>query len=386
MGGPLDGLVVLDLTRLQPGNYATLLLADMGAEVIKVEEPGRGDYIRWTPPMLGGSSAMHEVVNRGKKSITLNLKSERGPELLGRLAADADVLIESFRPGVLDRLGTGYSELSQINPALVYVAITGYGQDGPYKDRAGHDINYLAYSAVLGSGGERDGAPALPSVQIADLSGAMMAVIGALGGLHQRAATGKGSMVDVGMMDVAISWLALHLAPWFAGESPLRRGAGYLNGGFAFYRVYRCADDKYLSVGAIEPQFWSALCSTLDRQDLLSEQFSPGTHEVLEGIFLTKTRDEWVSMFEQTEACVAPVNDFEEMAADPQVIARKMITGAPRPDAPGWKSLGAPVKIPGMTTEDSLPAPGLGEHNGQIYERIGISADDLDALGAQGAI
>ena len=391
MSGPLEGLVVLDLTRLQPGNYATMVMGDLGADVIKVEEPGRGDYVRWTPPMVGEMSAMHRVLNRNKRSVTLNLKKPEGADLLMKMVAGADVLIESFRPGVMDRLGVGFERLSEHSPGLVYAAITGYGQDGPYKDRAGHDLNYLAYGGVLGTGGPKDGPPTLPSVQIADLSGAMMAVIGVMGALYRRNVTGKGDFIDVGMMDVAISWLALHVGPWFAGAPQLQRGQGYLNGGFPFYRVYECSDGKHISVGALEPQFWSALCNALELPELIGDQFTDEArrdevHKILEEKFLSKTRDEWSALLSELDTCVAPINDFEEMAIDPQVVARQMMAPAPIDGAPSWKDLGVAVKLKRNPGSLNLPAPGLGEHNDEVYGHLGLGADEIASLSSAGVI
>jgi crotonobetainyl-CoA:carnitine CoA-transferase CaiB-like acyl-CoA transferase len=391
MSGPLEGLRVLDLTRLQPGNYATMVLGDLGADVVKVEEPGRGDYVRWTPPMVGESSAMHQVLNRNKRSVTLNLKKPEGAGLLMRLAAKADVLIESFRPGVMERLGVGYEKLAEANPGLVYAAITGYGQTGPYRDRAGHDINYIATAGILGTTGPAGGPPVLPSVQIADLSGAMMAVIGLLAALWRKTSSGRGEFVDVSMMDVSLSWLALHLAPWFAGAPQLERSSGYLNGGFPFYRTYECADGKFISVGALEPQFWAALCTAIGHVDLISEQYAPEArraeiHAILEETFRAKPRDEWVAALSGLDTCVAAVNDFTEMAADPQVQARGIVTEVPRPGAESWKDLGVAVALLNNPGAIRIPAPGLGEHNTEIYSEIGLEPAELEKLSAAGVI
>lgn len=389
--GPLEGLRVLDLTRLQPGNYATMVMGDLGADVIKVEEPGRGDYIRWTPPMAGSMSAMHLVVNRNKRSITLNLKKPGASGLLLRLAEKSDVLIESFRPGVMDRLGVGYQRLAQANPRLVYAAITGFGQDGPYRDRVGHDINYVGLAGILEKTGSPEGPPVLPSVQIADLSGAMMAVIGVLAAVYRRNATGRGDFVDVSMMDVSLSWLALHLAPWFAGQPEMGRGAGYLNGGFPFYRVYECADGKYLSVGAIEPQFWSALCRATGHEELIDEQMAPPErraeiHRMFEETFRSKPRDEWVEALAPLEVCVAPVNDFEEMSRDPQVGAREMLVEQEVPELGAWRTLGPAVRLQDNPGSVARPAPALGEHNAEVYSEIGVDAAGLEKLAAGGVV
>lgn len=388
--GPLEGLRVLDLTRLQPGNYATMVLSDLGADVIKVEEPGRGDYVRWSPPMVGSMSAAHLVLNRNKRSVTLNLKKPEGPELLLKLVENAGVLIESFRPGVMDRLGVGYQRLAEVNPGLVYAAITGFGQDGPYRDRAGHDINYIAVGGILEKTGPAGGPPVLPSVQVADLSGAMMAVIGVLAAVYRKNSTGRGEFVDVSMMDVALSWLALHLAPWFAGVPEISRGAGYLNGGYPFYRVYECADGKYLSVGALEAQFWSALCGATGHEELIAEQFASGErmaeiHQIFEETFRSKPRDEWVEALSSLDTCVAPVNDFEEMARDEQVIARKMLVEQELPEGT-FRTLGPALHLLNSPGAVRLPAPGLGEHNADVYGEIGISEENLAALSANGVI
>lgn len=391
MTGPLEGLRVLDLTRLQPGNYATMVMGDLGADVIKVEEPGRGDYVRWSPPMVGSMSAAHLVLNRNKRSVTLNLKKPEGPGLLIRLAETADILIESFRPGVMDRLGVGYERLSEANPKLVYAAITGYGQDGPYRDRVGHDINYLAAGGVLDKMGQEGGPPVLPSVQIADLSGAMMAVIGVLAALYRAQASGKGEFVDVSMMDVSLSWLALHIAPWFAGQPQLERGAGYLNGGFPFYRVYECADGKYLSVGALEPQFWQALCTATGHEELISEQMTSQErraeiHQIFEETFRTKPRDEWVEVLASLDTCVAPVNDFDEMARDPQVVARNLLVEHEVGEGGQFRTLGPALRLRNRPGGLERPAPGLGEHNKEVYSDVGVTPTELEDLGASGVI
>ena len=391
MTGPLEGLTVLDLTRLQPGNYATTLMADLGADVIKVEEPGRGDYVRWTPPMMGTVSAAHLVLNRNKRSVTLNLKTEAGVGLLQRLVERADVLIESFRPGVMDRLGVGYEVLCKSKPDLVYAAITGYGQDGPYRSRAGHDINYIGISGVLGATGPADGDPVLPSVQVADLAGAMMAVIGVLAAIVRRNETGQGDFIDVSMMDASLSWLALHLAPWFAGEPTLRRGEGLLNGGYPFYRTYRCKDDKHVSVGALEPQFWEALCKGLDLEDLIPEQYAQAErrseiHKMLESKFMERPRDEWVRILSGLDACVAPVNDFDEMSRALQVLARKMISDKEIKGVGAFKELGVPVSLANSPGSLRMPAPDLGEHNEEVYSSLGIDKLALERLASDGVI
>lgn len=388
---PLASLRVLDLTRLLPGGFCTMLLADLGADVLKVEEPGKGDYIRWTPPLRGGMSAGHLALNRGKRSMTLNLKHGRGPEVLLRLAGRADVLVESFRPGVMDRLGVGYARLAEANPRLVYCAITGYGQDGPYRDRAGHDINYLGYGGVLGITGERDGPPVNAGVQIADVGGGgMMAAVGILSALLERERTGRGRFVDVSMLDGAVSWLSLHASTYFLDGAVPRRGRMRLSGALACYRVYRCSDGGYVTVGALEPQFWEALCKALGVPEFVERQYAEEAEqdamaarigEILAG----RTRDEWVRDLADLDACFGPVNDLAEAFADPQVIARGMRAEVPTPEGP-VAAVGNPIKMVGEPPPALGPAPGFGEHTDAALAEAGYSTEEVAALRDAGAV
>jgi alpha-methylacyl-CoA racemase len=344
----LSGIRVLDLTRLLPGAYCTLLLAGMGAEVIKVEEPGTGDYMRWTPPLVDGQSALFDALNRDKKSIALDLKKPDGRETLLRLVETADVLVEGNRPGVMDRLGLGWSVLHARNPRLVMCSITGYGQDGPFASRAGHDLNYMAIAGALGLNGPRDGPPFPLSVQAADIGGggmqAAVAILGALVGVQRG---GEGRHLDVAMTDGAVSWLALVFAARDAGER-VARGDQRLGGRYACYRVYACKDGRYYSVGALEPKFWVALCEALERPDLVEQQYSEDleTQREVERIFATRTRDEWEEVLSKVDACCEPVLDLDEVATHPQVAARRVL-------------------------EKTGRAPRLGEHTEEILKELG---------------
>src|SRR5436309_2781087 len=382
---PLDGTRVLDLTRLLPGGYCTLLLADMGADVVKVEEPRKGDYIRWTPPMIGDESTAHRALNRGKRSITLNLKNPDGVALLKRLAERFDVLVESFRPGVLDRLGVGWTVLHEINPALVYCAITGYGQDGPYRDRVGHDINYIGYGGVLGIIGPRDGAPAVPGVQIGDVGGGgMAAAIGILAALLEARATGRGRFVDASMLDGVVSWLTIHGGDFLATGELSERGNMRLAGAFPCYRVYRAADGRYLTVGALEPQFWRALCEAVGVPELIEEQFSPeaAAHEKMESVFAAKPRDEWLEQLASLETCVGPVNDLQEAFKDPQVQHRRLVAEV-EGEAYGPSS---PMRFDGEQLVNLSRAPGFGEHTAEVLGEVGVDESELQGLRDSGAI
>jgi crotonobetainyl-CoA:carnitine CoA-transferase CaiB-like acyl-CoA transferase len=381
--GPLEGVRVLDLTRLLPGNYCTLLLSDLGADVVKVEEPGQGDYIRWAPPMIDGEGAIHRALNRGKRSVTLNLKDPYGADLLRRLASETDVVVESFRPGVMDRLGVGYRSLSEANPRLVYAAITGYGQDGPYRDRVGHDIDYIAYAGLLHATGTPEGPPILPSAQVGDFGGGMASAVGIAAALAEVARTGRGRFVDVSMLDVVTSWTAV-LVGWYlgTGQAPVRGGMP-LTGGLACYRVYPTADGRHLAVGALEPRFWRALCGALGLEDLVEAQLDPARQEEisgrLEAIFRTRSREEWVEALADLETCVAPVNDVAEALEDPQVRHRGGVAeeGA-FPLGPG----------PAIRVSDHVPeirpAPGLGEHTVEVFGELGLSPDDVAEFRARG--
>jgi crotonobetainyl-CoA:carnitine CoA-transferase CaiB-like acyl-CoA transferase len=391
MSGVLEGLKVVDLTRLLPGGFCTMLFADMGADVLKIEEPGKGDYIRWMDPFKGGMSSGHIALNRGKRSMTLNLKHERGPEVLLRLVRDADVLVESYRPGVMDRLGVGYERLSQENQGLVYCAITGYGQDGPYKDRAGHDINYLGFAGVLGINGPRGGDPVVAGVQIADVGGGgLMAAVGILAALNERARTGRGRFVDISMMDGAVSWTAMQAAGFFMDGIQPRKSEMRLNGGIACYRVYRCADGKHVTVGALEPQFWALLCKALDVPEFIERQYAPPDEQDeisarIQEILLQRTRDEWVKELSDLDACFGPVNDFAEAFQDPQVLARGMKTEVPTSEGPTG-AVGNPIKFVGAEQEAPGPAPGFGEHTDQALSAVGYSTDEIATLREAGTV
>jgi len=378
---PLTGIRILDLTRLLPGAYCTLLLADMGADVIKVEEPGAGDYMRWTPPLAGGQSALFNAINRNKRSVTLNLKADAGRDLLLRLVEGADVLVEGNRPGVMDRLGLGWEVVHARNPRLVMCSITGYGQDGPFASRAGHDLNYMATAGGLGLNGERDGPPVPPAVQVADIGGGglqpAVAILGALVGVQRG---GEGRWIDASMTDGAVSWLALALATHAGGET-VARGHQRLSGRFACYRVYACKDGGYYSVAALEPKFWSALCSALERPDLVDLQYSDDSvvHVALEEMFASRTRLEWQRRLSALDACCEPVLDIDEVPSHPQIAARRLIetheTGVEvRPAirlSEGWRR---------------RDAPRLGEHSKEVLAELGIDDSTLEELKTAGVI
>ena len=381
---PLTGIRVLDLTRLLPGAFCTLTLADMGAHVIKVEEPGRGDYMRWMPPLIDGQGAAFNALNRNKRSLTLNLKAERGRAILLELATSADVLVEGNRPGVMDRLGLGWSVLHARNPRLVMCSITGYGQDGPMAARAGHDINYMATSGALGLAGPPGGEPWPLPVQVADIGGGglqpAVAILGALVGVQRG---GQGRWIDASMMDGVLSWLGPAIAAQGAGDR-VGRGDTRLTGRYACYRVYRCGDGRFYSVGALEPKFWAALCEAIGRPDLVALQYVEGpaqleVHRALESVFAQRTRDEWEAELAQVDACCEPVLDLDEVPAHPQVAARRLVV-----DQTSGREVAPPVRLSHDWRRRA--APRLGEDNAEILAEVGVDARALEELAAAGVV
>ncbi len=303
-----------------------------------------------------------------------------------------DVLIESFRPGVMDRLGVGYEVLSAANPALIYCAITGYGQDGPRSQVAGHDVNYIGYAGVLSITGPDGGPPVIPGVQIGDLAGGgMSAVIAILSALHQRTRTGRGEMCDISMMDGAVSWLSIHAAEFAATKDTPTFERMHLSGRYPCYRIYPAADG-YLTVGALEPQFWRALCDAIERPDLADDAFAMGERrdEViadLESLFSTRTRSAWMDLFDGRDVCVGPVNDLAETFEDPQVKARGMVVSAELPNVGELSILGDPIRIgTGQGAVMKRPPPGLGEHTDEVLGELGFTSEEVDRLRSRGVL
>jgi crotonobetainyl-CoA:carnitine CoA-transferase CaiB-like acyl-CoA transferase len=393
--GALSDVKVLDLTRLLPGGFCSLLLADFGAEVLKVEDTGMGDYLRWAPPLVEGvehsaASALFLALNRNKRSIRLNLKEEGGRRVLIELARRHDVLLESFRPGVLDRLGVGYERLREENPRLVYCAITGYGQDGPLSGRAGHDLNYQALAGMLGLTGEKDGPPIQPAGQIADLGGgASMAAFGIMAALRERDRSGEGQLVDVSMTDGALSWLSLVAAKYLAGGGLPRRGQLELAGAYVCYRPYRCGDG-WVALGALEPKFWRTWCAGVGREDLVDHAFDPPgseAHAEVELIFEGRSRDDWARFGAEHECCLEPVLDLDETLRSDLVRAREMVAELDQPGAvQPVRQLGVPVKLSRTPGGVPQPGPALGEHTREVLADLGYGAQEIAELESSGAV
>lgn len=391
---PLEGIRVLDLSRLLPGPFCSLLLADYGAEVVKVEDTGMGDYVRWAVPAVEGvedsaKSVRFLALNRNKSSVRLNLKDPAGREAFLKLVEGADVVLESFRPGVMDRLGVGYAQLRERNPGIVLCAISGYGADGPSTARSGHDMNYLGLVGLLGLTGDADGPPVQAAGQIADIGGgALMAAFGILAALRERDRSGEGQFVDVSMADGALSWLAMDAARALQGE-PQRRGEMELGGRFVCYRPYPCADG-WVTMGALEPKFFGAFCRGVGREDLIAHQFdAPGSevHRELEAVFRGRTRAEWAAFASEHDCCLEPVLELEEALDSELVRERGMVVELDQPGAPEpVRLLGPPVKLSRTPADPNRrPAPGLGEDTEAELAAAGLRPEEIAALIAGGA-
>jgi len=382
----LKGVRVLDLSRLLPGPYATMLLGDMGAEIIKIEEPGRGDYFREFVPKVKEDSAFFLAVNRNKKSVTLNLKSAEGREILLRLARSVDVVIESFRPGVVDALGIGYEAVKDVNPYIVYCSLTGYGQTGPYRQRAGHDLNYLAVSGVLSVIRQPGGPPVMPGIQMADLTGALYAVIGILSGLWRQQREGKGSYIDAAMADGLVSIASMPIANLLAtGRKDMM-----LSGALVRYNIYLTADNKYVALGALEDKFWKAFCLGLNREDLLPGFMALAVdgdpvYEAVKKEFKSRTKEQWAKFAGAVDCCLTPVEEMDEVLSGEYAAGRKLTLNITHP----VEGLLTQVRNPlqgDVVPVNATPPPVLGQHTREIMELLGYQADEINALRDKGVI
>lgn len=382
---PLSGIKVLDWTRLLPGPFATLVLGDLGAQVDKLEDLQGADYLRHIPPLIGDTSSIFLALNRNKRSACLDLKKASGRDAFLALVRSYDVLVEQFRPGVLDRLGVSHATLLEANPRLVVCALTGYGQTGPLAKRAGHDLNYLARAGVLGFQGPANGPPAVPGVQMADVGGGLWSVIGVLSALAERAKSGRGQVVDVAMVEASMPFAIASFGLGFAG-APARRGDEALIGGIAPYNTYATKDGGAVALAALEPKFWMAFCAGVGIEAEL-EALVPGAHQValkekLAAIFREKTRDEWAAFGASHDCCLEPVLAPDEAATDAHITARQMFFTMDSPWGP-IPQMRTPLTPPGAK---HAPPPRTGEHTEAILREAGIAPEAIAKLRADGAI
>lgn len=389
---PLEGTRILDCTRLLPYQYCTMLLGDLGAEVLKIEEPREGDYGRWGDASRTYESTAFVMANRNKKSMKLNLKHERGKEIFKKLAASYDVLIESFRPGVMDRLGLGYNEICQVNTRIIYCSATGYGQTGSYRDRAGHDINYLSISGILAWTGEHTGRPVIPAIPFGDMAGGgLFSALTILAALLGRERSGRGQHIDVAQTDVLTSLNILNLAECIAKEKGQTARPHNLRGATLCYNTFRTLDGKYIALGALESKFWENFCNKVGREDLIENRLLPyeeerDSTEALKDLFASKTQKEWVDIFEDVDTCFSPILSPEETLRDAHLRERGMITTMDDPERGKTIQIGFPAKFSDGLNFKRSPAPSFGEHTAEVLADLGFSSSEVEMLKDQGVI
>ena len=392
---PLEKITILDLSRMLPGPYCTMILSDLGAEVIRVENPK--DPMSNLPPFFQKGeyfeSAFNAVLMRNKKSITLNLKTDEAKKIFYELVKKADVVMDTFRPKVMEKLGIDYATLSSINPSIICCSMTGYGQYGPYEQKAGHDINYIGISGILDATRERavfgkedqERPPIVPGLSPADIGGALVAAIGILSALFEREHNPerKGQFVDISMTDSVFFFQPIVAASKFARDQSGKKGWGLGgDGGSPYYGVYRTQDNKYLAVGAIEMKFWHTLCEGLGRKDLKGKQYLKGEENeyVIQEVkkeFLKKSQAEWLEIFENYDTCISPVKNFQEACEDPQILARNMIVKMEHPILGEVQNIASPIKLSRTPTEIRSFAPKQGQNTEEILKSLNYSEEDI---------
>ncbi len=383
----LEGIKILDLTRLLPFSYGSMLLADMGAEVIKIEQPSVGDYMRWLPPVNKKENYVFLSTNRNKKSITLNLRKAEGKEAFFRLARNADVIFESFRPGVVKKLGIEYESIQKINPKVIYCSCTGFGQSGPYRQRAGHDINYLGVSGVLGVTGRHLGKPVVPGVPVADMTAGVFCALAISAALAGRMSSDEGQYIDISMTDCMVSYMHL-FSPALFGTTEVSLA---VSGGNIRYETFETKDGKFISFGNLEDKFWFNLCDLIGREDLKECKFEEGQKqgglmEEIKDLFRSKTREEWLSLMEGKDICYGPVNEVEEIFEDPQIKHRDMHFEIEHPVEGKIGQIGFPIKFSKHSEIFRCPPPTLGEHTEEILKEVGYTAEEIEELRGSSAI
>lgn len=382
--GALDGIKILDLSRLLPGPYCSMILADFGAEVIKIEEPKQGDYSRTFPPFQNGYGYWHLQLNRNKKSVALDLKSPAGKEAFLKLAKTADVVLESYRPGVLKRLGIDYETVSKLNPKIVYCAITGYGKKGPLVKQADHDIGYVSLAGITSMSGESEGKPAIPGILMADMNAALMAGMSIMMAVRHAEQTGAGQEIDISLYNTALTLMPGAASLYFGSGFVAKRGNNWLTGEYANYNIYETKDKRYVSVGCLEKKFWSNLCDALKRSDLTDALDDEKNHEAvkqeLRELFKTKTMQEWTEYLDGKDTCVTPVLDFDEALAAEQTVANEMVLTVNDDEVGTYKQIGFAMKMLGTPGELRKRAPKLGEDTESVLRDCGFTEKEIAEL------
>ena len=384
---PLDGIRILDLSARMPGPMCAQILADLGAEVIKIESPRAPDFFRRFEPLVDGSGSLFHVCNRNKKGLTLELRHPRGREIFFRLIKNADVVVEAFRPGTMERMGIGYADMKEVNPGLIHCSLTAFGQTGPYRMRPAHDLNLLALSGVLDLMGNKDGPPIVPPVQISGLGGAFQGVVGILAALLSRGRTGRGQSIDVSLLDGVSAFASLEMSRYMAGHHIPKRGLTEGGGGYACFNVYRTADGRYLSLGCLEPQFWETFCRIIGRETFIAEQWSapPRQDELIaevRSIILSRTLDEWLGVIDPDTICVAPVNTFEEAIQDPHIREQGTWFEGELPRGEKVPQAALPILFDGDRPGWRSHPPEHGEHTQEILRGLGLADRDIEDLRA----
>ncbi len=391
VSSPLEGIQVVDLTQLLPGVLTTQILGDLGAEVIKVEPPRTGDKTRWIPPLIGSQGAIFCLINRNKRSLTLDLKSEQGRRILERLVRRADLLVEGFRPGVMERLGLGLDRLREENPRLITCSITGYGATGPWKDRAGHDLNYQALAGLVSQGAGSHGGPAVPGAPVADIGGGTWpAVAGILAALLQRERTGGGQAVDVSMADGAALFSVVGYAMAAAGAPEGGPGRGPLTGALPTYGLYRCADGRYISIaflGMIERKFWVDFARAVGREEWAERDVADeALRRDLATLFAERPLAEWMETLGHDDMCVAPVLEPEEVRLHHHMSDRGVFFDCGHPGEGAVPAIATPFKLSAQGDLEHRPPPALGEDTDMILEELGFDRDEIDVVRKRGVV
>ena len=392
MSGPLTSLKVLDFSSLLPGPFGTMILADLGADVLRVEAPMRPDMVRMLPPMDKGLSAVHSYLNRSKRSLAVDLKKPEGVDLIKRLIAQYDIVVEQFRPGVMDKLGVGYEALKEVNPGLIYCSITGYGQDGPYRNRAGHDMNYLSIAGMTSYNGRRDSGPAPMAFQVADVAGGSChAVMGILAAVVHRQVTGEGQHVDISMTDAAFSMHALTAPAALVGGVEPELERTQLNGG-SFYDCYETSDGRWFSVGGLEPQFFAQFCQAIGKPELAGKglaqvpEIVAGVKQEIREAMAQKTFAQWQEIFAALDSCTEPVLTFSEACEHPQITARGMVVDVKHPAGGTQRQVASPFKFSASAPEYAFAGTALGSHTDEVLAAANYSTQDIDAMRKAGVI